>query len=329
MFSKALKILLILLVMLTTAGTAAMAQDLETFKQKMSDAANMTKQDMDEALRQYLEIRAEFGGPEVDYSLARTYQRLGQCEQAKHYYSAVMTYKLADNHPIYQRAVKAFDEISTCETWQKFYLECEIPEGGYVKIDDERVNSCWNRAIYLTPGDHVFKLVDANGKEVELKYTAKAGGADEHVHLKFPTEAVAVDHVVTEEHYYAMKDRFHPALYWSLIAGGAAIAAGSGFFLGMANNAYAEEQKYADMYAILGDEDAKQKASDARDRVKLGNILMYSFAGVGGAVLITGITLAIINAVSDKEIVEVDKPDVSAFVSPIPDGASVGFGMRF
>lgn len=328
MLSKALKILLISVGLVGIFETTAVAQDLEVFKKRMSEAVDMTKKNMDEALRMYLEIRAEYGGPEVDYSLGRAYHRLNQCSQAKQYYSAVMTYKLADNHPIYQRAVKAFDEISACETWQKYYLKCEIPEDSYVMIDDERVNVCWDRAYVMSPGEHVFKLISSDGRVVEEKRTAQVGGADEHITLKFPVEKISVERVVEKEHSYVLKDRFHPALYWGLIAGGAALIAGGGFFLGMANNAYAEEQKYADMYAVLGNEDYKQKASDARDKVKLGNALMYTFVGVGAAAAVSGIAIAIVNAVSEKERVEVEN-GVSAFVTPTPDGMSMGLGMRF
>ena len=73
---KTLKILLISVVMFGMFSSVAVAQDLEVFKTRMAEAAEMTKKDMSEALLKYLEIRADFAGPEVDYSLGRVYQRL-------------------------------------------------------------------------------------------------------------------------------------------------------------------------------------------------------------------------------------------------------------
>lgn len=329
MISKSLKILLFSLGIMGAAVTDASAQDLEVFKQKMSEAANMTKQDMDEALRMYLEIRTEYGGPEVDYSLGRAYQRLNQCTQAKKFYTAVMTYQLDEKHPIFQRAVKAFDEIAMCDTWQKYYLDCEIPEGGHVLMDDERMNACWNRAFYMSPGDHTFKLVDKSGKSVEKKITAKVGGSDQHVKLVFPQEKKVVEKTIEVSHEYVLKDKFAPELYWGLIAGGAVFIAGGGFFLGMANNAYAEEQKYADLYAVTNDESAKDKASDAHSKVKTGNALMGTFVGIGAAAVASGIGLLVWNMLSDKERVEVSGNDVSAFVTPTLDGVSMGVGLTF
>ncbi|MBO4349383.1 MAG: hypothetical protein J6A01_00355 [Proteobacteria bacterium] len=328
MFSKSIKILL-LSAIFAGIGSSAYAQEMEEFKARMADAAAMTKQDLSEALRQYLEIRVQFSGPEVDYSLGRAYQRMNQCKDAQQYYTQVMVnYNLPETNSIYQRAVKAFDEISNCDAWQKFYLECEIPTGGYVMIDEERIGTCWQRPYSLAPGDHKFMIVDASGKSETVNVKAALSKPDEHVKLAIHrVETVEVEKRVEIEKTYEMKEKFHPALYWGLMLGGAVLVAGGGFFSAYANHAYSDEKDYAYKYAIWGDDSYKKKADDAHDQVKLGNTLMYTFVGIGGAAAITGAVLAIVSAVSEKERVEVN--DVSAYASPLQDGVSFGIHMNF
>jgi hypothetical protein len=49
--------------------------------------------------------------------------------------------------------------------------------------------------------------------------------------------------------------------------------------------------------------------------------------GIGGGIAVTGIALAIVSAVSDKELVEME--NVNAFVTPTDSGISMGFGVKF
>lgn len=331
MFSKSIKVLLMSAI-LAGIGTNVCAQEIAEFKTRMADAAAMTKQDLSEALRQYLEIRAQYSGPEVDYSLGRAYQRMNQCSDAQFYYTQVMiNYNLPESNPIYQRAVKDFDAISDCNSWQKFYLECEIPAGGHVLMDDERINTCWKRPYSLSPGEHKFVLVDASGKQEVVTVKAVNSKPDEHVKLAFKrVEKVEVEKRVEVAKTYELKDKFHPALYWGLMVGGAALIAGGGFFSAYANHAYAEETEYAYKHALLDTPENntyQKKADDAHANVKLGNALMYSFIGVGGAAVATGVALAIVNAVSEKERVEVG--DVNAYAAPIQDGVAMGIHLNF
>ena len=314
-------------------SSTVQAQDMEEFKTRMADAAAMTKVDLGEALRQYLELRVQFAGPEVDYSLGRAYQRLNQCTEAQHYYTEVMVaYNLPEKNQIYQRAVKAYDEIASCSEWQKIYLDCEIPAGGYVLIDGERVAACWERAYSMSPGDHIIKLVDAKGKTKEVKHKAVNGSKEQRLHIAFEAEQVEVEKVVKEEHTYIMEEKFNPHLYWGLIGGGLALVAGGFGFLAMAHSAKVDEINYSIEIAKLGKESAEKdalekKQSDANGKVKLGNALMGTFVGVGLATAATGATLAILSYVGDKKRVEVD--NVSAYLSPMQDGFAMGIHLNF
>ena len=312
--------------------STAQAQDMEEFKTRMADAAAMTKVDLGEALRQYLELRVQFAGPEVDYSLGRAYQRLNQCTDAQHYYTEVMVaYNLPEKNPIYQRAVKAYDEIASCSDWQKVYLDCEIPAGGYVLIDGDRVAACWERAYSLSPGDHVFKLVDAKGKTKEVKHQAVNGSKEKRIHLAFDVEQVEIEKVVKEEHNFILKEKYNPHLYWGLISGGLALVAGGFGFLAMAHNAKLDEQDYATQIALLpkgedkSDLEAKQKK--ANDKVKVGNAMMGTFVGLGAAAAAAGATLAILSYLGEKERVEVN--DATAYLTPFEDGVALGVHFSF
>ena len=337
---KTLKILLFSVVMFGMLSSVAVAQDLEVFKTRMAEAAEMTKKDMSEALLKYLEIRAEYAGPEVDYSLGRVYQRMNQCLEAQQYYTNVMVkYNLPETNPIYMRAVSDFDTVSSCTNWQKFYVDCDVPVGGYVMIDSERMNSCWDRPFAMSAGEHTFKLVSKDGKETEVKKTAVDGGKDVHVKLSFPVEKVSVEKLVEVEKTVVYKEKFSPYLYWGLIAGGVTFVAVGGGFSALANKSYAEQQKYADYLAIASASKADQnviddwtkKRDDANSKVKGFNGAGYTFIALGAAATVTGVVLAILSATGDKEKVYIDDggTDVKAFVVPTSDGGAVGLNVQF
>ena len=331
MFSGISKTLWVSALTFAAFSSVAYAQEqpnLEEFKERMAQAGAMAKEDLDEALRQYLEIHVRFSGPEIDYSVGRAYQRLGQCKDALSYYSKIMSY-VPDTHPIFTRTVGTYDEISTCENWQKVVLSCDMTEGSYIMLDNDRVNTCWSRPISLADGEHVIKLVSADGKkEVVKKITAKSGKPDIKLKLAFEKEKVEVVKKEAVEKNYVLKERFDPALYWGLIAGGAVIASTSGVFFGLAHRSNKDEVKYADLYAISGDPNDAEKAKDARDKVKSYKAASYTLLSIGCAAAVTGAVLAVLSAVSDKEMVPLDD-GVTATIVPSSDGFAVGLGWRF
>ncbi len=320
-------------------SATAHAQDMEDFKARMAQASEMTKSNMSEALRLYLETRIQYAGPEIDYSLGRTYQRLYQCSQAQQYYIQVMVnYDLGPDNPIYSRAVSDYDTIADCESWQQVTISCTKASDDILSIDDQKMTECWDRPYSLPDGEHEIKLISAKGPEKSLKFTAKAGSAPQHLEIAFPL-ADEEEKTPTLEQCAAIiprtkiveyKERFNPYLYWGLIAGGLAFVAGGAGFGAWANSALVDVQKYDDMYIITNDLKAKSKADDARDTVKVANALMYSAIGIGGAAAITGATLAILSAISPKVAVETyQQNDVSAFVAPSNEGLMLGLGMTF
>lgn len=319
---------------LAAFSAAAQAQDMEEFKKRMGAAAIATKVDMNEALRQYLEIRVQYAGPEIDYSLGRAYQRMNQCEKAQYYFTQVMVaYDLPEDNPVYTLAVNAFDEIASCGAWQQVTVECSVPVGGRLVIDGEQLSECWDRPYSLNDGEHKMELIDKDGKKIEKIITTKSGEEPTKVEIAFPAEVKEFEKVVEVENVVTEEEKFHPALYWGLIAGGAAVVAIGGFLNGYAGDAKVDEQMYAYMHALSTSEKNREyyakKRDDAHNSVKARNIAMYTLIGVGSAAVISGAALAIVSAVSGKERVAVDDDRVKAYFSPSADGVAFGLGMNF
>lgn len=102
---------------------------------------------------------------------------------------------------------------------------------------------------------------------------------------------------------------------------------------GYAGEAKVSEQKFADLHAISTSEKNREyfakRRDEAHDDVKARNIAMYSLIGVGSAAVVTGVALAIVSAVSDKERIEKKDDGVKAYFSPTADGLALGLGMNF
>lgn len=329
MVSKSMAVFVSASMLFSMYAFHASAQDIEDFKARMARAAAMTKEDLSEALVQYLEIRVQYAGPEVDYSLGRAYERLNQCVEAQDYYSKVMIdYNLTQDNVLYTRSVSNYDTIASCKSWQKVYLSCTIPPKGYVMIDEEKVSQCWDRPYYMSDGKHLFKLVDAEGQEIVVEKVTMAGGADIRIVLKPEDKVIEVERIVQADcAVVKAEDRFHPALYWGLIAGGLAVAGVGGYFASYAQHAETVALKYDDLYSVVGRDAFKTRANEARDDAKMGRIIMYSAIGVGSALAISGISLAIVNALSKKD--EVDSEKSTGFVVPYKDGFVFGMGLSF
>lgn len=329
MVSKSMAVFVSASMLFSVYGFDANAQDIEDFKARMARAAAMTKEDLNEALLQYLEIRVQYAGPEVDYSLGRAYQRLNQCVEAQDYYTKVMIdYNLAQDNVLYTRSVSNYDTIADCKSWQKVYLTCTIPPKGYVMIDDEKISQCWDRPYYMSDGMHQFRLIDADGKEIAVDKAMVSGGEDIHIVLKPEEKVVEVERIVEKEcQVVAAAERFHPALYWGLIAGGIAVAGMGGYFAAYTEHAQTVALKYDDLYTVVGKESFKTRANEARDDAQMGRIIMYSAIGLGSALAISGITIAIVNAVGKKD--DTASETSTGFVAPYKDGFVFGLGLTF
>ncbi|MFA5625085.1 MAG: hypothetical protein WC966_08545 [Bradymonadales bacterium] len=316
------KVTLILGIFFILCSTTVYAQaDLEVFKKRMELAAEKTKAgDLKLALVDYLEIRATYTGPEIDYSLGRIYQRLHQCNEAQYYYSQLMVaYDLALEHPIYQRAVEGYDIIAACQNWGRVTIDCAgYTDEAWVEVDGEKIGRCWERAYSLPAGEHHFVLKDADGRVAEERIVLKDGSKETlRLELKKDVEEVIVERMT--ETIYREQDRFAPELYWGLMLGGTAVMGVGGVFAALAYKDMVDVQKYEDRQNA-------ERAKKARDGVKLNKILMYTSLGVGGALAVSGITIAIINALSEKTIIS---ESTTTFLSPVDGGLLMGFGMNF
>jgi len=367
MFSKVLRTasvsVLALACMLVGSSTYAQETDGEDFNRRMSEAAATAKKDLNDALVQYLEIRTKYANESIDYSLGRIYQRLGQCENAQASFSSVLSsYNLDDMNPIFQRTIKDFDDLNDCAKWQKIYLDCTTIPDAYITIDNDRIGACPSRPISLPDGDHTIKIIAPDGREGVENIKTGSGKMDKKVPLALPPEKVlpkiaTIEKKVEVAHNFVEKHKFHPALYWGLIAGGVAIMGTGGIFGVIAQKAHGDEIKYNEKTSIIQSnldhkenfiaadnqavedyfnglnnefQDLRDKAEDAKNKASLNKTLSLTMVGIGAAVTVTGVALAIVDIVSEKTLVEVENKDApKAFFAPSPEGFSMGVAMTF
>ena len=315
-------------------------EEIATYKANMAQAVQLFNEgNLTQSLQIYLEQRArlvDIPPTEIDYSLARTYQKLYQCKDASEYYNKILTNPdLSPEDDIFERAVQGYDEISECANWSKVTVKCSVDVDHILYIDNNPLGQCWNRPYSVPAGKHRFSIKTGDGRETKGFLTLKDGEDSEIKLTVAPLEKIVekkIDKGVDVSTEGESKDKFSPHLYWGLIAGGALLAGGSGYFAAMS---------YSGAYDLLlaKSTNAGQEAEDAASsKIKTGNMLTGVFAGVGGALALTGAALAIVNVVlknkapattnettTEEESIE----DVQAFVSPTSDGGVVGFGFQF
>ena len=318
---------LIVIVTLIYTANPANAQNVDPqqlFAEKMQQAATLTKEKkLPLALFKYLEIRQTFTGPELDYSIGRTYQRLHQCTDAIPYFQKVVNESgLKNNHTVLTRSKEALDEIKDCDNWPTVTLNCATLNNETLFIDDDAIGQCFIKTYTLPPGKHTFE-VRSDIPENNTKKEINLENAPQAVALIPEKQPETKTKIETKEvnHYYKISEKFSPHLYWGLMTGGAAVLISSGFFAAMGYDAKADIQKYKDR-------NQTDKLKKPEDKLKLSKILMGTSLGVGGAVFLTGMTLAIISAVSEKKVDYTDSP-LQTYIAPSTNGITFGLQTRF
>ena len=171
-------------------GTTDESQYPEEFIQSVHQAGVMTRIDMVEALRINLQLYFKYPGPLIEYHVGRSYQRLGSCKNAIQFYLKVKSHHLPFDDMILDKTLEMFDEVAFCESWQRFILRCNIPPGNTVMVDDVPIRGCWPNPISLEDGDHVVKLISADGvtEKITKIIHAESGQPDEVIDLSFDVD---------------------------------------------------------------------------------------------------------------------------------------------
>ncbi len=289
------------LAVLLLVPTYALAQNAEEtdFAERMNKAASILKNgDKWEALEAYLSIASLYSAPALSYSLGRTYQRLYQCTSAlDHYYKVLTTEGIAQDSPVYTRTVKALDEMASCVDWGSLTIRCNARQA-VLSIDDELIGFCKSKSVFKLPsGPH---RVFVKGKDGEFKQSVNiVDGKQEELLVDIEPAVEPELKIQVEPHHYRYRSAIHPAIQWSLIGTGAAALIGSGFAF-----AYAYDSKVSAKNA-LHDFDRNAYES-SRDDMDVAKYTAWTLVGVGGVLVLSGLSVWIANLIMDDEVEEFD-----------------------
>ena len=280
---------LLLLGLLASPKLAHAQLTTDDYRTALDEATAIYKLgDYSAALFAYLEVRSKFGGPEIDYSLARTYHKLYRCEDAQTFYLFVMnTYDLPEEDALFQRAAKYYEELLSCPDYGQVTLECS-DLGASLMVNGEPIGTCPSKPFQMPDGDYTFTLSNSEGEKVEDRVVV-ASGASERVVLELPEKVVTETIEVPVEVGVKKETNW---LAWSLVGVGAASLTASAFTNSLGYAAMADVQKAADE----GDSSARQQAEDD---VAMQQMLTGITFGVGLAAAGTGVVLLILDSLDE------------------------------
>ena len=301
-------------------SAGAEAQDAEDeYKNRIEAATAIYKSgDLRSALIAYLEVRSRFSGPELDYSLARTYHRLYQCGDALQFYGGVMSdYGLAEDNPLFTKAAGYYTELINCEQWGSVQIDCS-DAGATLYINDEMTGACMNRSYTMPEGTYRFRL-EATGTEPVEESLRVENGARETLSLAL--EAKVVEKIV-EVPVEVPTDGGGSINWgaWSLVGGGAVMLTAAAYFNAAGYDSMVDVQRAAD----AGDNAARRSAEDD---VALNQVLTGVFFGVGLAAVAGGATWLIIDSLDDGSDESAAQLDISA--GPLDGGGAVTLRATF
>ncbi len=307
---------LLLLAAFTLPAQVASAQQLnqEDYKVGLDKATAVYKSgDLVGALLGYLEVRGKFSGPEVDYSIARMYQKLHQCQDALVFYTFVMNgYDLPDDDPLFNKAATYYNELISCDTWGSVTLTCS--SGTTLYINDDPVGGCLSRAYRMREGSHTFRLEMDGAEPAELKIRVRNG---EEATGDLVVAAQVVERIVEVPVEVPGDGGGEPDwLSIGLIGGGGVLLASSALFNAAGYSALVDVQHAADR----GDSAAR---SSAEDDVSFNKMMTGVTLGLGVAALGAGIALHVMDFGDSETDPTAEGAGIEVSVGPMHDGGAV------
>ncbi|PIW02658.1 MAG: hypothetical protein COW42_00475 [Deltaproteobacteria bacterium CG17_big_fil_post_rev_8_21_14_2_50_63_7] len=302
-------------VLLPVLRANAQDSDPEEYKTRLERAMQVyNTETLDRALVAYLEVRAKFSGPEVDYSLARVYHKLYQCEDAQTFYLFVMNlYDLPEDHDFFAKAANHYGSILNCDTYARVTVECQ-PATANLSINGEPVGQCLSRPYRFPEGTYILRL-DANGETSEESVRVSAS-QEKTVSLKIEEKVVEK---IVEVPGPAVGSTQTNWLAWGLIGGSALSLTASGLFNAAGYSALVDVQKAADRG------DASGRLS-AEDDVSSNQMLTGITLGLGIAAAGTGAVLLILDGMQEEET---PSGGIEVGFCATPENASLMFGTTF
>lgn len=314
--SRLIFVAVLVAILLPSLQASAQDSDPEEYKTRLEHAMDIyNTEGLDKALLAYLEVRAKFSGPEVDYSLARVYHKLYQCEEAQTFYLFVMNlYDLPEDHDFFVKAANHYGSVLNCENYAYVNIDCH-PASATLSINGEAVGQCLARPYRLPEGAYIVRL-EEDGQSVEESIKV-AASEQTVVHLKLEEKVVEK---IVEVSAPAAGGAETNWLAWGLIGGGALSLTASGLFNAAGYSALVDVQRAADRGDSAG-------RTAAEDDVSSNQMLTGITLGIGLAAAGTGAVLLILDAMDEGEAAPSSGIEVG--FGATPENASLLLSTKF
>ncbi len=263
-------------------------------------------------------------------NLGGVYAKQGKCIEAKDAFERVWTSPKISEIPseaIEQSAAQALENLKTqCNA--QVVVKCS-PADMTLKFDDGNEYPCTSSPISLTPGKHHAlgkTSYGFNGIEIE----ASAGELRTYNLEVLNYERIASDAGVSPEQLEKRSKTFKIVGY-SFLGIGALAGAGGGVLMWLADKQ--NHDKYAE-YEEKPSKETLERAQDQHGKSRAELYASYGLMGLGGAMIVTGIALAIYDAVIIQPQIAEFERSASAFswqLSPAvsPDYSGFAFSAQF
>ena len=260
-------------------------------------------------------------------NIGSTYVRQGRCIEARRALqrAAVTPSVVEIPHEFVMKKVAEYSAELEEKCTAPVVLQCITPDMT-IMIDGGDEFECTGETLYLTPGAHSVYAQTSFGFS-NIRTEAKMGSA-----LSVPVEVINYEELaanggLTPEEK-AKRSMIFKTVGWTLFGLGAGVAAGGGALMGLSYN------DYIDLHKEQHDEPSGENYSGIKDKKseteKKLNI-SYALLGVGGAILVTGITLIVIDAVkyAPKTSTTSTVASHNFMLSPYVSAEGAGLGLSF
>ena len=243
-------------------------------------------------------------------NLGSLYAKQGKCIEAKDAFERVWKSPKITEIPaetIEQGARQALEKLSE-QCSAKVILKCS-PADMTVTFDDGNAFPCTAAPQAVTPGKHIVLGKTSYGFN-SITFHATAGETTSQTLEVIDYERIASDAGVSPEHLRQRSKTFK-AVGYTFIGVGAAAAISGGVLVWDGHKHY--QDKYDTYTKSPGTKGLYEAASEERKKTQKKYNAAYGLFAVGGAMLVTGVTLVVYDAVKIRPQINEFQPHASNF----------------
>ncbi len=254
-------------------------------------------------------------------NLGGVYAKQGKCIEAKDAFERVWTSPKISEIPseaIEQSAAQALENLKTqCNA--QVVVKCS-PADMTLQFDDGNAYPCTALPISLTPGKHrVLGKTSYGFNSIEIEASADELRTYSLEVLNY--ERIASDAGVSPEQL-AKRSKTFKSVGYSFLGVGALIGAGGGVLMWLADRQ--NHDKYV-AYEEKPNKETFDRAQDQYGKSQTELYASYGLMGLGGAMIVTGIVLAIYDAVKIQPQISEFERGASAFSWQFSPAVSPGY----